>query len=263
MLSDEELEAGIKFIRTAVAATEALTPAVADVAIVWDVNLIYGELGVVAIKDVLTTALSSWLPSERSKTFAGSSAAATASSDSGTTPSYLLPHAEPQRRGLCLVDLGSGEGIPLVVAALCFPQEWARCLGVEIVAKHVEKAQRHTAAAAAVPGISEEVRASLRLIEFYCGDFLTPPSDNDWFAAADIVFLNATAYDDHTCRTLWRRVEALRPGAVVIVTTAKLVSPLFELLSESRVAASWGSATCRMYRRRALPRWAAALTGRR
>jgi hypothetical protein len=56
---------------------------------------------------------------------------------------------------------------------------------------------------------------------------------------------------------LYRLLDGLKPGAVLMVTSQKLPSPLFELVSEGTYEASWGSVTARVYRRQALPKWAA------
>ena len=55
----------------------------------------------------------------------------------------------------------------------------------------------------------------------------------------------------------------MRPGAVLIFTSHRLHSVLFECVHEATTDASWGSVTARVYRRKALPKWVAGAVGRR
>ena len=59
------------------------------------------------------------------------------------------------------------------------------------------------------------------------------------------------------------RFESLRPGAVLILTSHKLPSVLFECVFEGKLAASWGEVTARVFKRKSLPKWVAGIVGRK
>lgn len=55
----------------------------------------------------------------------------------------------------------------------------------------------------------------------------------------------------------------MRPGALLVLTTQRSPSKLFELVHEAAYAASWGAGvTARVYRRRRLGRWMSGVLGR-
>lgn len=70
------------------------------------------------------------------------------------------------------------------------------------------------------------------------------------------------SFDEETLEDIYRRLDKLRPGAVVILSTHKIPSPMFEVLFEGRVGASWGDVTVRIYRKKQLPAWVAGVLGR-
>jgi hypothetical protein len=82
---------------------------------------------------------------------------------------------------------------------------------------------------------------------------LSPPPIDTFYSEQDIEFLER----------VWRAAERMRPGAILIITTHEMPGRLFELVHEGMVAASWGEASARVYRRLPLPRWVAGVVGRR
>ena len=90
-----------------------------------------------------------------------------------------------------------------------------------------------------------------------------PASADDAWTRADIVLINATAYDFAMIESIARLAEGMRAGAVLALTTHRLPGRLFELLAEDTVDASWGDVTLRLYRRLKLPKWVAGIVGRR
>lgn len=70
------------------------------------------------------------------------------------------------------------------------------------------------------------------------------------------------SYDEETLEEVYKRFDKLRPGAIVMLTSHKMPSPMFEVLFEGRYPASWGEVTARIYRRKQLPAWVAGVLGR-
>jgi hypothetical protein len=104
---------------------------------------------------------------------------------------------------------------------------------------------------------SAPLSSRLDSVKLTMGSFLVV----DW-SAADLVFCNGTCYDDAILHSLWRAMEKLSPGAIVVLTSHKIPSKLFELLHEATYASSWGTVSARIYRRVNLPRWVAGVLGR-
>jgi hypothetical protein len=111
-----------------------------------------------------------------------------------------------------------------------------------------------------IAGAARDEGAGLELL---CDDFLDGNSNaTNWPTTADVIFFNGTCYGIDFLERVWRAAEKLRPGAILIVTTHEMPGRLFELVAAGSVAASWGSATARVYRRLPLPRWIAGVVGR-
>jgi hypothetical protein len=89
-----------------------------------------------------------------------------------------------------------------------------------------------------------------------------PPPAPPWHEA-DIVFVNATAFDEKLLHGLHLRSERMRPGALLVLTTQRSPSKLFELVHEGALEASWGApVTVRVYRRKRLGAWVGGVLGR-
>jgi peroxiredoxin len=193
-------------VREASAALPALPPS--EDFLCWDVSHTYGELLPDATAAALRRALS------------------------------LLPPGG----GFTFLDLGSGEGVPVVLASALFP-EFRRVCGVELLPRLHTVAERHvaqlTAAAAA--------RVTLR-----CGDMMEGLEGD--LANADVVFFLGTCFGEDVLGPLWRACEqALRRGAVLICASHEAPAALFELCATEAAPASWGGmATLRFYKRAGL-----------
>lgn len=229
----------------------------------WDINLVYGELTPRGMHSVLTACVQACtlLQAPPPPPPPGEPAGAPAGG------------APPPR---AFWDLGSGEGVPVLVSALCFPC-FDKSVGVELVVKLHALACRHMDTTARVldgsapclpahprPPVapfactgSEEGGAlapRVATVELVCGDFLV----EDWTLAA-VVFCNGTCYQDDVLTPLYKKAEKLRPGAIFCITSQTVVSPLFERVWEGVVPSSWGTATARAYRRKDLPRWMSSI----
>ena len=117
----------------------------------------------------------------------------------------LLDEVVQPRPGEVFVDLGSGTGRAVFVAALCFPR-LAACKGYEVSpALHDDAMRCHGE-------LSGSVMAP---VELHCADVLRR---TDW-AAADIVWIASVCLSDRTLRAIGARLVALKPGARVVHMT--------------------------------------------
>jgi len=249
-----EMDAFIAAVKASVAAdavAQKESP-VEDAMAIWSVDLVYGELQPHSVAALLDVALPLV---ETARTRSKAPPSPDAPTTAPTPPTEEQAGPAPL---LAFLDLGSGEGVPCIVAAASHPHAWRRLLGVELVPRLATLAGAHLAAAVAAAPTPAAADA-LRRVAFTTGDMLAPPPEDDWFASADVVFANATCYGDETLRSLFARAEALRPGAVLILTSHKLPSHLFELCHEATLDATWGSVTARIYRRSRMPKWVAGV----
>ena len=104
------------------------------------------------------------------------------------------------------MDLGSGTGRAVFVAALCWPA-LAACKGYEVSPPLHDDARRCH---------GELSGAAMAPVELHCADVL---QRTDW-AAADIVWIASVCLSDGTLRAIGARLaESLKPGARVIHMT--------------------------------------------
>lgn len=78
------------------------------------------------------------------------------------------------RCGDRFIDIGSGDGLPTLAAALLYPEALSMCRGVEIVSGLVARAQHHERSLRAWLETSELRAASTEMI---CGDVYAPADD--------------------------------------------------------------------------------------
>ena len=117
----------------------------------------------------------------------------------------LLADVVKPRPGEVFVDLGSGTGRAVFVAALCWPA-LAACKGYEVSPPLHDDARRCHGE------LSGSVMAP---VELHCADVLRR---DDW-AAADIVWIASVCLSDATLREIAERLVDLKPGARVIHMT--------------------------------------------
>ena len=137
--------------------------------------------------------------------------------------------------GLTFYDLGSGTG--KAVFAARFTQDFARCIGIEILQGLHNQAskisQRYNSDFRSVLCSSQRQHAAV-----YQGSFL----EFDW-TDGDVIFANSTCFDDELMESMSRMAEGLRPGAILVTFTKGINSKCFELLEKKREKMSWGPAT--------------------
>ena len=162
----------------------------------------------------------------------------------------LLPPPLRGGGGARFLDLGSGEGVPCVLAAALFPV-FAAVRGVELLPRLHAAAERHRACAAAAllpggPAAAERVRR----VELRCADMMEGLEAA--LAGADVVFFLGTCFDEDVLGPLWAAAAGMRGGAVLICASHEApAGGALELCATQAAAAAWGSdVTLRFYRRR-------------
>ncbi len=139
----------------------------------------------------------------------------------------LLDHIKPTSNDT-LYDLGSGAGKALVAAKLRYPN--MEVVGIEYLQP--------------LHDLAEEI-----------GQSFPPPHatyKNDNFLTADfseatILLVNATAYSPATWEPLLVKLQALKQGTKIIVTSKELPSPAFVQCYGAMEKMSWGLCTTRIY----------------
>ena len=121
-------------------------------------------------------------------------------------PFRLLDEVVQPRPGEVFVDLGSGTGRAVFVAALCFPR-LAALQGLRGLAASARR--RDAVPRGALSG------AAMAPVELHCADVL---QRTDW-ATADIVWIASVCLSDATLLAIAARLVALKPGARVIHMT--------------------------------------------
>lgn len=126
------------------------------------------------------------------------------------------------------VDLGSGTGKAVLLAALLFPH-MKKCIGIEILKELHENAVK----------CLKEFRAldCKCAIEFVCADCFTR---DDWYCM-DLIFITTTCFTTEQMQKLVKRLPLLKEGAFLITTTRALESSVLLLKKKQRVRYAKGS----------------------
>ena len=129
--------------------------------------------------------------------------------------------------GQRVVDLGSGRGLPTLVAA----SVGYRAFGLEYFAEHVERARR----------VAE--RLSLNA-EFLAGDFLKVA-----WPEAEAYLICSTAFQPDLRSALQERLSGLDHEAWIVTQDWDLEDPgVFRLVQKQRLPVTWGTSTFRYFR---------------
>lgn len=149
-----------------------------------------------------------------------------------------------QAKGGKFVDLGSGSGIPVFMAAMLHPFD--TCHGIEILTT------LHDMAIKGKQIWDEKYQNRLSsTVQFTCGS-ITDLSVHDW-RDADLVFVNSTCFDNTLIQSVDRLARGLRSGAYIVTLSQQLGADAFELVTEDRLVMSWGMADVFCHIRKTVP----------
>jgi len=159
----------------------------------------------------------------------------------------ILDRAQPQS-GEIFYDLGSGTGRALLVAALS--AELSKVIGVELLPGLCKLAQIQINKAKTLVQVSSERDKQLYLqsldrIQVLNADFLQID-----FSEADLIFINATCLSYYTWEKIVARLNKLKSGSRIIVTSKKIIHENFEGLYQGFELMSWGMNSVNIYRKR-------------
>jgi SAM-dependent methyltransferase len=150
----------------------------------------------------------------------------------GETPYVSFLHMLRQTKiepGGLVVDLGCGRGAHLLAAALALG---VRCRGYDLVSTFIERGQLMAQAM----GVHDRVH-------YIEQDILEAPIED-----ADVVHVVATTFVPKVKNRLLPRLEALRPGTMVMTHAWRLPAPRFKLEGNKDYPTTWGWSTIYFYR---------------
>lgn len=151
------------------------------------------------------------------------------------TLAELLDSLEP-REGEQFYDLGSGTGKSTFIATLLYP--FARCVGIEYLPALYQQSQQ------ILKEFEEKVPEKKEIINFIQGNIL----ELNW-EHADILYINATCFDDNLWNKIVEKAHELKNGSRLIVTTQHIYSDQFEMIHDQSHQMSWGMNSVRVYKK--------------
>jgi precorrin-6B methylase 2 len=158
----------------------------------------------------------------------------------------ILDKVKPQA-GEIFYDLGCGAGKAVFSAVLNF--DLSQAIGIELLPGLCQLANKQIKKAEAIiktqyQEYSADYLEQLSRIQIINTDLL-----NCDLTQADIIYINATCFDE----TLWEKVQkkllSLKIGSRIIVITKKIRHEYFELLQQSLELMSWGMNSVNIYKK--------------
>ncbi|EFJ37956.1 hypothetical protein SELMODRAFT_402649 [Selaginella moellendorffii] len=156
-----------------------------------------------------------------------------------------LAMGDSSGKGFAFYDLGCGAGRPVFLAPMLRPDCVKSC-GIEIIPSMHEMNQELLLLykLEVLPYLHPSRRD--QDISFVRGDFL----QEDW-SDADIVFANATCFDDPLFEQLEQRAtQTLRNGSIVISVTKRFSGGSWELVQRQEMKMSWAPAIVHVQRKK-------------
>ncbi len=133
-------------------------------------------------------------------------------------------------------DLGSGSGKVMIATKLCYPNLTVK--GIEVVTELQEMAKSRWHSLLK----KHPKKLSHSQIDFICANLL----DSN-FEEADIVFINATSFTAQTWQLLILKLDKLKIGSKILVTSKKLPQTSYQPLYIGSELMSWGFTTTSLY----------------
>jgi SAM-dependent methyltransferase len=155
--------------------------------------------------------------------------------------SEVLASASPSTNEI-IYDLGSGTGKAIICAALLY--DWKKCVGVEFLPGLYDVSQALLKNFLNMEEVQQQIPAKNFPIEFVQDDF-----QNVDFSDGDIIHVNATTLNPVLWGKLEMKLNQLKSGARVIVSTKKLDAVYFEKIYQAMLPMSWGDCTVFIYKK--------------
>jgi Histone methylation protein DOT1 len=146
----------------------------------------------------------------------------------------ILELVQP-RHGETFVDLGSGTGKGVLIAATLFP--FGKCIGIELLSSLHKIAMLKAQQLASVCKLCTSVvlRDNTTEIELHCADI----TQQKW-NAADIVYMASTAFTDELFDIVATLCNDLPAHCRVITLSKSLPNPQFKVVHSAHYQMSWG-----------------------
>jgi len=133
-------------------------------------------------------------------------------------------------------DLGSGIGNVVIRAALS--EKFTKVTGIETVEERYQMSSNIFAKC--LPLLPEKTK-----VELIKGDFLQAD-----FSDANIVYINAIAFNKGLMKDLQSRLAALKPGTRIIISDQQLDPKKFSQIDKTRLHMDYGDAEFYVYERK-------------
>jgi hypothetical protein len=212
----------------------------------FDPDLVYGEVSPAAFLDLLSECLA-----------------------------WYVPQKEAADQKPSFVDVGAGRGKAVACAALSGMVRESG--GVEIEARHVLEGGRCLRRLVGTDGVEDDgakVVVSVGTLGDARGEegretvsaWIVQGDARDgasWATSCGIAFVHGSTWSLPLQEAIVRAAERMPFGSLLVVTSNRVRSPLFEEVAERHVQMGWGEATVRVYRRIRLGRWAGRVLGRK
>jgi len=149
--------------------------------------------------------------------------------------SNLLAVVQP-KAGEIFYDLGAGAGKAVLCAALLYP--FKQCIGIELLPGLY---QQSLAQLETLKNITTHSHSKIKFIQ---GDFLTHDISD-----AQVIFINATGFFERFWHRVAEKLETVKPGTRLIITSKQLDQHKYQLLDGQMVMMSWGMGSVRVYQK--------------
>lgn len=153
----------------------------------------------------------------------------------------ILAVVAPQKNQI-FYDLGSGTGKAVFAAALLY--DFAKVCGIELLPALQQQSQY----------LYDELLKYPKAVQYFSDKQFNIHFVNDDifvydFSDADIVFINATGFFGNEWNALLTKLEMLKKGARIILTSKKLSAASYELLYDDIYHMSWGMCSVYIYKK--------------
>lgn len=153
----------------------------------------------------------------------------------------MLAVAAPQKDEI-FYDLGSGTGKAVLAAALLY--DFAKVCGIELLPALYQQSQCLYDELLNHPKVMQYFPRKQWNVHFINDDIFVYD-----FSEADIVFINATGFFGDEWNALLTKLNSLKKGAKIILTSKQLSAATYQLLHTDSYRMSWGLCSVYIYKK--------------